>query len=122
MKKIVKFQKENYSGDSYSAYYGMVNNIITRICLMEELSYSKQEIKRISAENIGIFSEIRKMEIQEYLSDKKYEEAIAVLKESKKLDADKAGIGSRIQSAINSNLRKKKYAERIRAGTAISGV
>ena len=43
--KIVKFQKENYSGDSYSAYYGMVNNIITRICLMEELSYSKQEIK-----------------------------------------------------------------------------
>ena len=36
--KIVKFQKENYSGDSYSAYYGMVNNIITRICLMEELS------------------------------------------------------------------------------------
>ena len=32
------------------------------------------------------------MEIQEYLSDKKYEEAIAVLKESKKLDADKAGL------------------------------
>lgn len=89
--KIVKFQKENYSGDSYSAYYGMVNNIITRICLMEELSYSKQEIKEYR-QKYRNFSEIRKMEIQEYLSDKKYEEAIAVLKESKKLDADKAGL------------------------------
>lgn len=89
--KIVKFQKENYSGDSYSAYYGMVNNIITRICLMEELSYAKQEIKEYR-QKYRNFSEIRKMEIQEYLSDKKYEEAIAVLKESKKLDADKAGL------------------------------
>lgn len=43
--KITKFQKENYSGDSYSAYYGMVNNITARIRLMEELNYSKQEIR-----------------------------------------------------------------------------
>ena len=93
--KIVKFQKENYSGDSYSAYYGMVNNIITRICLMEELSYSKQEIKEYR-QKYRNFSEIRKMEIQEYLSDKKYEEAIAVLKESKKIGCGQSRIGSRI--------------------------
>ena len=89
--KIAKFQKENYSGDSYSAYYGMVNNITARICLMEELNYSKQEI-RAYRQKYRNFSEIRKMEIQEYLSDRKYVEAISVLKESKKMDADKAGL------------------------------
>ena len=89
--KIAKFQKENYSGDSYSAYYGMVNNITARIHLMEELNYSKQEIREYR-QKYRNFSEIRSMEIQEYLSDRKYEEAIAVLKESKILDADKAGL------------------------------
>lgn len=89
--KIAKFQKENYSGNSYSAYYGMVNNIIARIHLMEELNYSKQEIREYR-QKYRNFSEIRKIEIREYLSGGKYEEAIAVLKESKILDADKAGL------------------------------
>lgn len=89
--KITKFQKENYSGDSYSAHYGMVNNITARIRLMEELNCSKREIKEYR-QKYRKFSEIRKIEIQEYLVDRKYEEAIAVLKESKKLDADKAGL------------------------------
>ena len=89
--KIDKVQKEKYSGDLYSAYYGMVNNITARIRLMEELNYSKQEIRDYRRKYRN-FSEIRKMEIQEYLSDRKYEEAIAVLKESKILDADQAGL------------------------------
>ena len=89
--KITKFQKENYSGDSYSAYYGMVNNITARIRLMEELNYSKQEI-RDYRQKYKNFSEIRKMEIQEYLSGRRYVEAISVLKESKKMDANQAGL------------------------------
>lgn len=91
--KINKVQKETYSGDSYSAYYGMVNHITERIRLMEELNYSKQEIREYRQKHRN-FSEIRKMEIQEYLSDRTYEKAIAVLKESKKLDADKAGLAA----------------------------
>ena len=90
-KKIHKAQKENYSGDSYSAYYGMVNNISVRIHLMEELNCSKEEIREYR-EKYRNFSEIRKMEIQEHLSEKRYEKAIAVLKESKALDADRAGL------------------------------
>ena len=85
----------------------MVNNIITRICLMEELSYSKQEIKEYR-QKYRNFSEIRKMEIQEYLSDKKYEEAIAVLKESKKLDADKAGLVAEYSQTIKFKFTKKE--------------
>ena len=57
--KIAKFQKENYSGDSYSAYYGMVNNITARIHLMKELNYSKQEIREYR-QKYRNFSEIRK--------------------------------------------------------------
>ena len=61
--QIAKFQKENYSGDSYSAYYGMVNNITARICLMEELSYSKQEIKeyRQKYRNIYLIKSMKKL-------------------------------------------------------------
>ena len=54
--------QKNYSGDSYSAYYGMVNNISVRIHLMEELNCSKEEIREYR-EKYRNFSEIRKMEI-----------------------------------------------------------
>ena len=114
--KIAKFQKENYSGDSYSAYYGMVNNITARLRLMEELNYSKQEIREYR-QKYRNFSEIRKMEIQEYLSVGKYEEAIAVLKESKILDADKARLIAEysqqlIQIYEKGNMQKE-YAEEL---------
>ena len=114
--KIAKFQKENYSGDSYSAYYGMVNNITARIHLMEELNYSKQEIREYR-QKYRNFSEIRKMEIQEYLSDRKYEEAIAVLKESKILDADKAGLVAEYSQQLIQIYEKrnmqKEYAQEL---------
>ena len=114
--KIAKFQKENYSGDSYSAYYGMVNNITARIRLMEELNYSKQEIKEYR-QKYRNFSEIRKMEIQEYLVNRKYEEAIAVLKESKKLDADKAGLVAEYSQQLIQIYEKrnmqKEYAQEL---------
>ena len=114
--KITKFQKENYSGDSYSSYYGMVNNITARICLMEELNYSKQEI-RDYRQKYRNFSEIRKMEIQEYLTDKKYEEAIAVLKESKKLDANQPGLVAEYSQQLIQIYEKrnmqKEYAEEL---------
>lgn len=114
--KIAKFQKENYSGDSYSAYYGMVNNITARIRLMVELNYSKQEIRKYR-QKYRNFSEIRKMEIQEYLSDKKYEEAIVVLKESKILDADKAGLVAEYSQQLIQIYEKrnmqKEYAQEL---------
>lgn len=114
--KIAKFQKENYSGDSYSAYYGMVNNITARIRLMVELNYSKQEIREYR-QKYRNFSEIRKMEIQEYLSDKKYEEAIVVLKESKILDADKAGLVAEYSQQLIQIYEKrnmqKEYAQEL---------
>ena len=114
--KIAKFQKENYSGDSYSAYYGMVNNITARIHLMEELNYSKQEIREYR-QKYRNFSEIRSMEIQEYLSDRKYEEAIAVLKESKILDADKAGLVAEYSQQLIQIYEKrnmqKEYAQEL---------
>ena len=114
--KIAKFQKENYSGDSYSADYGMVNNITARIRLMAELNYSKQEI-RAYRQKYRNFSEIRKMEIQEYLSDKKYEEAIVVLKESKILDADKAGLVAEYSQQLIQIYEKrnmqKEYAQEL---------
>lgn len=114
--KIAKFQKENYSGDSYSAYYGVVNNITARICLMQELNYSKQEIREYR-QKYRNFSEIRKMEIQEYLSGGKYEEAIAVLKESKSLDADKAGVVAEYSQQLIQIYEKrnmqKEYAQEL---------
>lgn len=114
--KIDKVQKENYSGDSYSVYYGMVNNITARIHLMGELNYSKQEIREYR-QKYRKFSEIRKMEIQEYLSDRKYEEAIAVLKESKILDADKAGLVAEYSQQLIQIYEKrnmqKEYAQEL---------
>ncbi len=114
--KIAKFQKENYSGDSYSAYYGVVNNITARIRLMQELNYSKQEIREYR-QKYRNFSEIRKMEIQEYLSGGKYEEAIAVLKESKSLDADKAGVVTEYSQQLIQIYEKrnmqKEYAQEL---------
>lgn len=114
--KIAKFQKENYSGDSYSAYYGVVNNITARIRLMQELNYSKQEIREYR-QKYRNFSEIRKMEIQEYLSGGKYEEAIAVLKESKSLDADKAGVVAEYSQQLIQIYEKrnmqKEYAQEL---------
>lgn len=116
-KKIHKAQKENYSGDSYYAYYGMVNNISVRIHLMEELNCSKEEIREYR-EKYRNFSEIRKMEIQEHLSEKRYEKAIAVLKESKALDADRAGLVKEYsQQLINIYEKRnmqKEYAEELR--------
>ena len=114
--KIDKVQKENYSGDSYSVYYGMINNITARIHLIGELNYSKQEIREYR-QKYRNFSEIRKMEIQEYLSDRKYEEAIAVLKESKILDADKAGLVAEYSQQLIQIYEKrnmqKEYAQEL---------
>ena len=94
----------------------MVNNITARICLMEELNYSKQEI-RAYRQKYRNFSEIREMEVQEYLSGGKYEEAIAVLKESKILDADKAGLVAEYSQQLIEIYEKrsmqKEYAQEL---------
>lgn len=115
--KIHKVSKENYSGDSYSSYYGMVNNVSARIHLMKELNYSKEEILEYRKQYRN-FSEIRKMEIEEYLSEKKYEEAIAVLKESKTLDREKAGLVSEYSQQLiyiyEKRNMEKEYAEELR--------
>lgn len=57
------------------------------------------------------------MEIQEYLSGGKYEEAIAVLKESKSLDADKAGVVAEYSQQLIQIYEKrnmqKEYAQEL---------
>ena len=80
-------------GSSYSAYYGHVNNILQRISVMERLHYSKSEIAKYR-EKHRHFSEIRKLEIHEYIVQGNYAKAIEVLEESKLLDREHAGLMS----------------------------
>ncbi len=115
--KIHSAENQNYSGNSYSAYYGRINNISARLRLMEELHYSEEEIREYRKQYRN-FSEIRKMEIREYLSEEKYEEAISVLKESKVLDADKAGLVAEYSRQLidiyESQNMEKEYVEELK--------
>lgn len=114
--QIDKMQKENYR-EEYRVYYNLVNNISARIHIMKELDYSKAEIREYQ-KKYKKFSEIRKMEVEEYLSEKKYEEAIAILKESKILDRDKVGLVAEYSQQLIHIYEKrnmqKEYGEELR--------
>lgn len=74
-----------------TAHYGYVSNVLKRIQVMKDLGSSEQEINEYR-QAFRHFSEIRKLEIREYTESKKYAEAIRVLKESKKMDAEYPGL------------------------------
>lgn len=78
-------------GEWYSVHYGYENNIIKRLQIMKELGSSDQKIQEYR-NKYRQFSSIRKLEVKEYLEKDQYEKAIEVLKESKKLDKEYAGL------------------------------
>lgn len=96
---IQKAGTDTDSGKFYSVHYGYVQNILQRIQVMEQLGYTEQEIKEYRRQ-FRHFSDIRKLEIKEYLERKDYKNAISVLKESKELDAKYAGLVSDYSSQL----------------------
>ncbi len=91
--RIEKAGNSTDCGKTYSAHYGFENNIIKRIQIMKELGSSSQEIREYRDRHRK-FSEVRKLEIEDYLNEKQYKEAISVLEESKQLDQEYPGLVS----------------------------
>lgn len=89
--KIEIMKEKSESGQTYSAYYGWVSNILERIQIMEKLNYTQEEIKNYRNQ-FRRFHEIRELEIAEYIEAQDYENAIRVLKESKVLDKNHKGL------------------------------
>lgn len=90
---IQKAGADTDSGSYYSVHYGRVRNILQRIRVMEQLGYTDEKIQEYRGQ-FRQFSDIRKLEIQEYLDKKDYNNAIIVLKESKEMDSQYAGLVS----------------------------
>ena len=90
---IARAEGKTDCGKGYSAHYGYEDNILKRIQIMKELGASEQEISEYRKQ-YRHFSTIRCLEVQEYLEQRKYEDAIKVLLESKELDKDYAGLVS----------------------------
>ena len=111
--QIEKFGKGTDCGAYYSVHYGYVNNIMKRIQIMEELNYSEQAIKEYR-EKFRQFSEIRKLEVQEYLNKKDYEKAISVLKESKELDKEYWGLVSGYSKQLIDIYKKLEWKKEYR--------
>lgn len=86
-------------GNWYSSYYGHENNILKRLQIMRELSYSENEINEYRTK-FRHFSAIRELEIKEYLDKTEYDKAVEVLKESKILDKEYAGLVSKYSEQL----------------------
>lgn len=104
-------------GSCYSAYYGFENTIIKRLQIMKKLNYSADEIHAYMTK-FRHFSAIRELEVKEYLDKKEYDKAIEVLKESKKLDKEYAGLVSKYSKQLihiyqNTGQRKEYKKELI---------
>jgi len=78
---------------SWSASYRFKNNILKRLELMKRLGCSEVEISDFK-QRFRQLSDIRKLEIDDYLGKSEYNKAIEVLIESKELDKDWAGLVS----------------------------
>lgn len=88
---IAKMEDVTDCGNTWSSHYGYQNNILKRLELMKELDYSEEEISQYRKMNWR-FSAVRQLEIRELLDDGEIEQAIEVLKESKKLDKEYPGL------------------------------
>ena len=90
---------KNDCGSLYSSYYGFENIILKRLQIMKELNFSENEINEYRIK-FRHFSAIRELEIKEYLDKKAYDKAIEVLRESKILDKDYAGLVSKYSEQL----------------------
>lgn len=88
---IARAGEKTDCGNWWSVHYGYENNILKRLELMRELDYPEEEIREYIRDNWQ-FSVIRKLEIEECLSEGKITEAIHILKESKILDKEYPGL------------------------------
>ncbi|MBR4026869.1 MAG: SWIM zinc finger family protein [Lachnospiraceae bacterium] len=115
-REIQMIEKNKNSGISEYQKYEFVKNIQKRMELMEQLDFSAQEIQEYRAK-YRQFSDIRKLEIQEYIQKGKYDKAIEVLKESKKLDVNYAGLIAHYSSQLIELYQKigdnKNYKEEL---------
>lgn len=80
-------------GKNWSVRYGYENNILKRLEIMRLLGLSEAEVKAYR-KKFRNFSAVRKLEIDEYIENKDYDSAIALLTESKELDKEYPGLVS----------------------------
>lgn len=97
--EIQKAGEITNGSNDYSVRYGYVGNVLQRIQVMERLGCTEQEIKEFR-QRFRQFSDIRKLEIREYLYRKDYKNAVLVLKESKEQDAEYRGLVSEYSSQL----------------------
>ena len=113
---IARMSDSTDCGDTWSVHYGYQNNILKRLDLMKELEYSEEEIKQYRKDNWR-FSAVRKLEIAELLEKGDVLRAIAVLKESKELDKQYAGLVSEYSRQLieiyKQELMKEEYKEEL---------
>ena len=88
---IARMSDSTDCGNTWSVHYGYQNNIVKRLDLMKELEYSEEEMKQYRKENWR-FAAVRKLEIADLLEKGDIIQAITVLKESKELDKQYAGL------------------------------
>lgn len=98
-KLIERAGDQTDGGNWHSSYYGFENMIIQRLQIMKELNYSTNEINEYM-KKFRHFSAIRELEVKKYLDRKEYDKAIEVLKESKKLDKEYAGLVSKYSEQL----------------------
>lgn len=113
---IARMKDSTDCGDTWSAHYGYQNNILKRLDLMKELEYSEEEIRHYRKDNWK-FSVVRKLEIADLLEKGAFSQAIAVLKESKELDKQYAGLVSEYSQQLiqiyKQELMQKEYKEEL---------
>lgn len=113
---IARMKDSTDCGDTWSAHYGYQNNILKRLDLMKDLEYSEEEIRQYRKDNWK-FSAVRKLEIADLLEKGAFLQAIAVLKESKELDKQYAGLVSEYSQQLiqiyKQELMQEEYKEEL---------
>ena len=113
---IARMSDSTDCGDIWSVHYGYQNNILKRLDLMKELEYSEEEIKQYRKDNWR-FSAVRKLEMAELVEKGDVLRAIAVLKESKELDKQYAGLVSEYSRQLieiyKQELMKEEYKDEL---------
>ncbi len=113
---IARMRNSTDCGETWSAHYGYQNNILKRLDLMKELEYSEEEIRQYRKEHWK-FSAVRKLEIADLLEKREVLQAIAVLKESKELDKQYAGLVSEYSQQLiqiyKQELMQEEYKEEL---------
>lgn len=88
---IAKSEKELEQESSYLLRYYFEKNVKRRFQIMKELGYSEQE-QAAYQQKYYYLPAVRKLEIEEYLRKRSYDQAIHVLQESKVLDKALSGL------------------------------